>query len=302
MSPTDGKPMVETLRGYKSQDAELMIYKVIGGRRIEESEARELAAKGEVGPLDGFVSAKSGNRYPAKLKIGKDEKTGKPKVEIDLGNKVDVTTLEPFWTDPKTGAELCEGGNGFILRERDGDTWKEALKLGKRICQKEITRENAIELVTNGKTNLITAFISRFGKPFDAFLVRQGAKTVFEFPPRQPKEGGAGKGPRKAKEAPDLSKAVVLGTSKPHGDAELVQTDDLFVVHKPGAEGKPRVVFKLNTLLCGRKIKADEVKTLLEEGRTELIEDFLSKRGTKFSAYLVLSKNKAKADFEFPPR
>lgn len=299
-SPTDGQPMVETLRGYKSKDGQLTIYKIIGGRRIEEHEAAELAAKGEIGPLDGFVSAKTGNRYPAKLRIGKDDE-GKPKVEIDLGNKVDVNTLEPFWTDAKTGAQLCEGGNGYILRERDGEGWKEALKLGKLICQKPILRENAIELVEGGKTNLIQGFISRFGKPFDAFLVRQGAKTVFEFPPRQPKEGGAGKG-RKSKEAPDLSKAVVLGVSKKHGDAELVQTDDAYVVHKPGAEGKPRVVFQLKRELCGRKISVEEVKLLLEEGRTELIEDFLSKRGTKFSANLVLSKNKTKADFDFPPR
>ena len=36
LSPTDGKPMRETLRGYKSQDGEFMIYKVIGGRKMEE--------------------------------------------------------------------------------------------------------------------------------------------------------------------------------------------------------------------------------------------------------------------------
>jgi DNA topoisomerase-3 len=302
VSPTDGKPMQETLRGFKSQDGELMIYKVIGGRRIEETEAAELAAKGEIGPLDGFVSARTGNRYPAKLRIGKDEKTGKPKVEIDLGNKVDLTTLEPFWTDPKSGAELCEGGNGYILRERKGDEWKEAMKVGKLICQKPITRENAIQLVTQGKTELITAFTSRFGKPFDAFLVRQDARTVFEFPPRKPREGGDGKGPRRKKEAPDLSKATPLGTSKAHADAELVSTEDAYLVHKPGAEGKPRVVFQVKKELCGRRITPDEVKTLLADGRTELIEDFLSKKGNKFSAYLVLSKNKTKADFEFPPR
>lgn len=301
-SPTDGKPMVETLRGYKSQDGELMIYKVIGGRRIEESEARELAEKGELGPLDGFVSARSGNRYPAKLKIGKDEKTGKPKVEIDLGNKVDVAALEPFWTDPKSKTELCEGGNGYILRERKGEEWAEALKVGKLICQKAITRENAIELATAGKTSLIQAFISRFGKPFDAFLVRQGARTSFEFPPRKPKEGGAASKTRKPKADLDLTNAVVLGTSRSHGDAQLVKTEDAYVVHKPGAEGKVRSVFQLKQELCGRKMSEDEVKTLLTEGRTELIEDFLSKRGSKFSAYLVLSKNKAKADFEFPPR
>ncbi len=54
LSPTDKKPLRETLRGYKSQDGEFMIYKVIGGRRMEESEIRELVEKGEIGPLDGF--------------------------------------------------------------------------------------------------------------------------------------------------------------------------------------------------------------------------------------------------------
>ena len=63
-SPTDGKPLRETLRGYKSQDGEFMIYKVIGGRKMEEEEVRELVEKGEIGPLDGFVSAKTGNRFP----------------------------------------------------------------------------------------------------------------------------------------------------------------------------------------------------------------------------------------------
>jgi DNA topoisomerase-3 len=40
----------------------------------------------------------------------------------------------------------------------------------------------------------------------------------------------------------------------------------------------------------------------LDTGRTSLIEDFISKRLTPFKAFLVLAKNKAKAQFEFPPR
>src|ERR1044072_1257057 len=35
LSPTDKKPLRETLRGYKSQDGEFMLYKVIGGRGME---------------------------------------------------------------------------------------------------------------------------------------------------------------------------------------------------------------------------------------------------------------------------
>ena len=63
LSPTDGKPLRETLRGYKSQDGEFMIYKVIGGRKMEEAEVRELVETGKVGPLDGFISAKTRSRF-----------------------------------------------------------------------------------------------------------------------------------------------------------------------------------------------------------------------------------------------
>src|SRR3954470_20706596 len=77
VSPTDGKPLRETLRGYKSQDGEFMIYKVIGGRKMEESEVRELVEKGVVGPLDGFISAKTRANFAATLKLVKDEKTTK---------------------------------------------------------------------------------------------------------------------------------------------------------------------------------------------------------------------------------
>ena len=73
LSPTDGKPLRETLRGYKSQDGEFMIYKVIGGRKMEESEVRELVEKGVVGPLDGFISSKTRATFAAALKLVKDE-------------------------------------------------------------------------------------------------------------------------------------------------------------------------------------------------------------------------------------
>jgi DNA topoisomerase-3 len=46
----------------------------------------------------------------------------------------------------------------------------------------------------------------------------------------------------------------------------------------------------------------DEVQRLCETGRTGLIEGFVSKRGANFGAFLVLSKDKKKAEFEFPPR
>ena len=305
ISPTDHKPMIETLRTFKSQDGALVIYKVMSGRKMEEDEVRELVEKGEIGPLDGFVSARTGKRFPSKVKIVDDEKNhGRKKAELDFGAKVDVNALTPFWTDPATGAQLCEAPTNYILRESDGDGWKESFKVGRVMCQKPISREQAIQLVTKGKTDLIEKFTSKKGRPFDAYLVRQGPRVTWEFPPRKPREGAAknGKGgARKAKPAIDLKTAVRLGESKLHG-GDLYQTDDAFVVAKAEANGSPKVVFQMKRNLCGKDISPEEAERLVEVGKTELIEGFVSKRGSNFSAYLTLSKDKKKAEFEFPPR
>ena len=301
LSPTDGKPMRETLRGYKSQDGELIVYKVIGGRKMEESEVKELVEKRVIGPLDGFISAKTRARFAATLKLTKDEEAGKWKAEYDFGDKQDIGELEPFWKDPASGAELCENGSSYILRERDGDAWKQTFRVGRLMCQKPIPREAAIQLATAGKTDLIQGFISKKGRPFDAFLKRDNGRIAWEFPPRAPKLDKDGKPiARKAKTPPDLSKATVLGQSKMHKDGELLETPEAFYVRRPDQDN--RIVFTLKRELCGRKLAFDEVKPLFDEGRTGLIEGFMSKRGQPFGAYLVLSKAGAKAEFEFPPR
>jgi DNA topoisomerase-3 len=42
ISPTDGKPMLEGLRNYRSQDGTVILQKVIGGRRFSEDEIKIL--------------------------------------------------------------------------------------------------------------------------------------------------------------------------------------------------------------------------------------------------------------------
>ena len=300
-SPTDGKPLRETLRGYKSQDGELMVYKIIGGRRMEETEVRDLVAKGSIGPLDGFISAKTRSRFAATLKLVKDAETGKWKTEYDFGDKQDLATLTPFWQNPENGAELCENGSSYVLRERDGDGYKQTFRVSRLMCQKPIPREAAIQLVTVGKTDLIQGFISKKGRPFDAFIKREDARISWEFPPRAPKLDKDGKPiPRKSKAPPDLSKAVVLGTSKSHKDGEILQTPESYYVRRPDQDN--RIVFTLKRHLCQKEIPPEEIIRLLETGRTELIQGFVSKRNHPFAAYLVLSKTGVKAEFEFPPR
>ncbi|MEP6699605.1 MAG: topoisomerase C-terminal repeat-containing protein, partial [Verrucomicrobiota bacterium] len=201
---------------------------------------------------------------------------------------------------PATGAELCEVGSSYVLRERDNGEWKQAFRVPRLMCKKELPREQAVQLVEKGKTDLIQGFISKKGRPFDAFLVRTDAKIRWEFPPRAAKTGKDGKPvERKARAKADLSKAKVIGESKTHG-GELVELDDAYYVRKPDQDNRP--VFKLTKKLCEHVITLDEVKELLAEGKSPLIEDFVSKRGNKFAAHLVLSSKKDKAEFEFAPR
>ncbi len=308
-SPTDGKRLRETLRGYKSQDGEFMIYKVIGGRRMEETEVRELVTKGAVGPLDGFISAKTRNRFSALLRLvqvedKKDPTIKKWQAQYDFGDKVDLGTVEPYWTDPTTGAGLCEVGSSHVLREPDSEkpgAWKQTFRIGRLMCQKAITREHAIELVRDGKTGVIEGFISKKGRPFNAMLKREGAKFSWEFPPRAPKLDKDGKPVvRKAKAPPDLAKAEKIGESKGFGGAEVLVAGDSYYVRR--TDQNNRIVFTMKRHICQKEIPPAELMRLLDEGRTNLIEGLISKRGSPFSAFLVLSKTKTKADFEFPPR
>ncbi len=52
--------------------------------------------------------------------------------------------------------------------------------------------------------------------------------------------------------------------------------------------------------MCKRKITEDEAKVILTKGKSPLLEDFTSKKGRPFSAFLALDGNRVK--FEFPPR
>ena len=52
--------------------------------------------------------------------------------------------------------------------------------------------------------------------------------------------------------------------------------------------------------MCKRKVTEDEARAILTEGKSPLLDDFISKKGRPFSAYLRLDGNRIK--FEFPPR
>ena len=61
------------------------------------------------------------------------------------------------------------------------------------VCKREITRDEALHYVADGKTELLTDFTSRFGRPFSATLVlKENGRHGFEFPPRGAKKDAPG--------------------------------------------------------------------------------------------------------------
>jgi DNA topoisomerase-3 len=67
------------------------------------------------------------------------------------------------------------------------------------ILQQPIEREQMKKLLATGKTDLLTAFVSKKGRRFKAFLVKQpDGKIGFEFQARAPKDKPEKPSPRQA--------------------------------------------------------------------------------------------------------
>ena len=71
------------------------------------------------------------------------------------------------------------------------------IRMGKNICQRAIPPDQALKVFRDGKSDLLPRFISKKGKPFNAYLKLEGSKVGFEFEPRA-KKAPVKKAPAKA--------------------------------------------------------------------------------------------------------
>ncbi len=201
ISPSDGKPMKETLRAYRSQDGELTIYKTIAGRRLEEPEIQKLLDERMIGPLDDFRS-KAGKPFSAILRLDPMNK-----VTFDFGNgngngengddseSLNLDELTVIGTYQPTGAKVYETPNAYRCERSIQGEKKDAFRLSRTMLGKTLPVEDVKKLLAEGKTGLIQGFKSkRTGRLFDAFLIlKAGGNIGFEFPPRPAKKAAAKK-------------------------------------------------------------------------------------------------------------
>ena len=191
VSPYSGEALFESLRSYRTLDNSFAVYKIIGNRKISKEEIGELLEKKRVGPLDDFRS-KNGKHYSAHLYLDDETK----RVKFDFGNgdsdsgAIDFSQLTPFAKCPRTGGDVYETANAYVVRILEGEEEKTPIRVSRKILDREIPQEQMIKLLETGKTDLLQKFWSkRTKRPFDAYLVlKDSGQTKFEFPPRAPKK------------------------------------------------------------------------------------------------------------------
>ncbi|MBP5191075.1 MAG: DNA topoisomerase 3 [Opitutales bacterium] len=190
LSPSDGKPMMETFRSFQSQDGKIIIYKVIGNRAFQLEEMRQLLQQKQVGPLQGFVS-KAGKTYSASLVMDENFK-----VKFDFGEGKPIATVDVSQAPEVGTCPLCHGKvyvtESMFLCERAQGSSKEkrcSFRIMRTLLGVTLSDQHVQTLLQDGKTSLIDGFISkRNGKHFSAYLVLKKNGTIgFEFPPREKK-------------------------------------------------------------------------------------------------------------------
>lgn len=304
--PKCGGEIKENYKKFQCQSCDFAMWRIVASRQFEVAEVEELISKKTVGPLQGFRS-KMGKPFAALLKL-----TPEFKAEFDFGQstsnsngshaKVDFTGQEPLGKCPKCGAQVFEDGMSYVCEKSTGPDRTCDFRSGKIILQRPIERAQMIKLLETGKTELLQKFISKKGRPFAAYLVvGEGRKISFEFEAKKPGERkGRGKKGQEKSEPPvkiDISNQQAIGKCPKCGGGIFESPTEFFCERRQADE--PSCAFRSAKTILQRELNREQMGKLLAEGRTDLIDNFISKTGRPFAAYLVL-QGKGKVGFEFP--
>jgi DNA topoisomerase-3 len=187
--PKCGGVIQETYRKFQCQKCDFYVWPVLLGRDWAPEEIAELIQKRFIGPLTGFRS-KQGRPFSAGLRL-----TDEFKIEFDFGQTdssdgeaPDFSKQAPLGACPKCGSRVFEHGVAYVCEKAVGPEKKCDFRSGRMILQQPVEREQMQKLLATGRTDLLTNFVSRKGRKFKAFLVKQpDGKIGFEFIARAPK-------------------------------------------------------------------------------------------------------------------
>src|SRR5262245_14078255 len=184
--PKCGGVVQENYRKFQCQKCDFSLWKVTSGREWSPEEVAELITKRVIGPLTGFRS-RMGKPFAAVMRL-----TDELRTEFDFGQDrgegeaaPDFSSQTPLGRCPKCGNRVFEHGMAYTCEKAVGPEKSCDFRSGRMILQQPIEREQMKKLLETGRTDLLTGFVSKKGRRFKAFLVKQpDGKIGFEFQPR----------------------------------------------------------------------------------------------------------------------
>ena len=273
--PLCGSMVIETALSYpceknegKDKGCSFVLWKDTSGRWFDRQTATKLLEEREINDLHGFFN-RNGETYETSVVLSDEGKVTSAK---STGNRSNPTD-EALGPCPTCQGTIRETDTHYAC---DQDGCKFA-GVGKIICKRAIKPEEAKAIIVDGKSPLIDDFISRRGRPFKAFLVLEGTKVGFEFPPRE-----AAADARKFEVQPGVVAVC------PKFGAEIYETETHYRPRTSATGCKidiPREISK-------RVITREEAKELIEKGQIGPFDDLIAKKtGNPYTAILYLKKN-----------
>jgi DNA topoisomerase-3 len=190
---------------------------------------------------------------------------------------------------PKCGGEVHEKYKQFqcINEKCDFAIWK-------TLCSRMFEMEEVEKLITEKQVGPLQGFRSKKGFPFAAVLkLNAEFKIEFDFGNEQKNENGGAAAPV------DFTGKEPLGKC-PKCGARVFDAGMNYLCEKATGADKT-CTFRTGKIILQQNIEPAQVAKLLNEGRTDLLKSFVSKKtNRKFEAFLVV-KDGGTA-FEFPPR
>lgn len=161
-----------------------------------------------------------------------------------------------------------------------------------------VNRQVVKDLIEKGVTAELDGFKNASGKEYKAILAIENGSLVR----KNTSEAEAGPDEQFEVNPEPLAPCPL----KCESNDLVIETETAFVC-KSRAEGlkqgdKNPGGFQFPRMLCKREIKREEVTAYLNNGETPILAGFISKRGRKFAAKLVMENDGVGFRFEFPPR
>ncbi len=269
---------------YDQQDPQSCRFAIgtLAGRDLTEAQVKALLTDGRTETIRGFKS-KTGKKFDACVALETDE-TGRKYLKFDFDH-VEAKKIKDV-SCPLCGGDIVQTPFGYgCANYKKDDPESCRFSIGK-MGEKTLNEAQVKQLLTEGRTATIRGFKSKTGKKFDARIAlnkdEAGRVTGLKY------------------DFSDVEAPKLKDVKCPLCGGDMVKTPFGYgcANYKKGDPGSCR--FSVGQI-AGVKLKEAQVKELLTNGKTGVIEGFIAKTGMKFDAPLKLTKE-GQITFDFPEK